>query len=209
MIGVAFNPDNCIFITNQSLNANQFNPNVPDAGTNEVHTLLYDTVSTSFIWVDTKTNLIVFELSGTPGQKVYDGFFQRVTDVVGTIAANNGKALFQTAAASNTTGLTTVAASGDIIVGAAGAGTYKVSYQVAGVEANAFGLFIGAVVVPGSISGSGAGLQQNNGQCIVTLAAADVVSLRTVDCATPITLALAGTTNVLQNVASIVFEKLS
>jgi len=94
-------------------------------------------------------------------------------------------------------------ASGDITV--ASAGKYKISFSVAGVEANAFGVFIGAGVVAGSIYGSGAGTQQNTGSVIVTLSASDVISLRTVDCPAAITLALAGTTNTAQIVTAITY----
>jgi hypothetical protein len=67
MIGVPYNPNNCIFITNQALNADQFNPNVPDAGNTTTHNMLWDTANKSLIWVDTKTNLIVFEINGGGG----------------------------------------------------------------------------------------------------------------------------------------------
>jgi hypothetical protein len=62
MIGGPYNPNDCIFIASQALNANQFNPNVPDSGNLTTHNLLWDTANKSLIWVDTKTNLIVFEI---------------------------------------------------------------------------------------------------------------------------------------------------
>ena len=40
MIGVPFNPNNCIFIANQALNSNQFDPNVPDTGNLTTHTII-------------------------------------------------------------------------------------------------------------------------------------------------------------------------
>jgi hypothetical protein len=64
MIGIPYNPNNCIFITSQALNANQFNPNVPDTGNLTTHNMLWDTLNQSLIWVDTKTNLIALEISG-------------------------------------------------------------------------------------------------------------------------------------------------
>lgn len=64
MIGATFNPDVCIFIATQSLNANQLNPNVPDSGNTTTHNLLFDTDAKSLIWVDTKTNIIVQESPG-------------------------------------------------------------------------------------------------------------------------------------------------
>lgn len=63
MIGIPYNPDNCIFIASQSLNANQFNDNVPNAGNLTTHNLLWDVVNNTIIWVDTKTNLIVYEIT--------------------------------------------------------------------------------------------------------------------------------------------------
>jgi len=67
MIGVPYNPNNCIFIASQALNADQFNQSVPDAGNITTHNLLFDVVNSSLIWVDTKTNLIVFEIEGSTG----------------------------------------------------------------------------------------------------------------------------------------------
>ena len=68
MVGLNFNPDSCIFITSQAVNANQFNPSVPDTGNLTTHNLLFDTDSQTLIWVDTKTNLIVQEVgTGTNG----------------------------------------------------------------------------------------------------------------------------------------------
>jgi hypothetical protein len=64
MIGFPYNPNVCIFIANQTLNADQFNDNVPNAGNTTTHNLLWDTSSNSMIWVDTKTNLIVYEITG-------------------------------------------------------------------------------------------------------------------------------------------------
>jgi hypothetical protein len=63
MIGVPFNPNNCTFLASQALNANQLNPNVPDTGNLTTHNLLWDFVENKMYWVDTKTNLIVQELS--------------------------------------------------------------------------------------------------------------------------------------------------
>lgn len=72
MIGVPFNPDTCIFLSSQALNSNQFNPSVPDAGNITTHNLLFDTVNNSLIWVDTKTNLIVQETSGSGAGVTYE-----------------------------------------------------------------------------------------------------------------------------------------
>lgn len=67
MIGQPFNPNNCCFIANQALNANQFDPNVPDSGNNMVCVLMWDFVANTLIWVDAKTNLILRELAGGGG----------------------------------------------------------------------------------------------------------------------------------------------
>ena len=64
MIGIPFNPNNCIFLASQALNANQFDPSVPDTGNLTTHNLLFDTVNNSIIWVNTKTNIIVQETAG-------------------------------------------------------------------------------------------------------------------------------------------------
>lgn len=72
MIGVPFNPNNCIFIATQALNANQFDPNVPDSGNLTTHNLLFDTVNNSLIWVNTKTNIIVQETSGGGAGVTYE-----------------------------------------------------------------------------------------------------------------------------------------
>lgn len=72
MIGVPFNPDTCIFLASQALNANQFDPNVPDSGNLTTHNLLFDTVNNSLIWVNTKTNIIVQETSGGGAGVTYE-----------------------------------------------------------------------------------------------------------------------------------------
>lgn len=64
MIGIPYNPNNCIFITSQTLNADQFNQNVPASGNKTTHNMLWDTANRTLIWVDTATNLIVFEIGG-------------------------------------------------------------------------------------------------------------------------------------------------
>jgi hypothetical protein len=58
------------------------------------------------------------------------------------------------------------------------AGTYKVSFSVSGTEANQMAIFVDGVVVPGSIYGSGAGTQQNNGQAVVVVGAGALLTLR-------------------------------
>jgi hypothetical protein len=72
-------------------------------------------------------------------------------------------------------GFTHLASSSNI--GVVAAGTYLVDFSVSGTQVDQFALFDNGALVPGTIYGSGAGTQQNNGQAIVTLAAGDVLTL--------------------------------
>jgi hypothetical protein len=56
-------------------------------------------------------------------------------------------------------------------------GNYLVGFSITGTEPNQFAIFVNGRVVPGSIYGSGAGTQQNNGQVIVRLEKGDTVTL--------------------------------
>nr|WP_246869629.1 hypothetical protein [Priestia megaterium] len=47
-----------------------------------------------------------------------------------------------------------------------------------GVESNQYALFLNGAPVVGTVYGSGAGTQQDNGQAIIAIAAGDVLSLR-------------------------------
>ncbi len=170
--------------------------------------LYYDDVANTFVLVNDVTGVNT-TVGGGSGLAEYGYFYQTVANVTGTIAANNGKALFHAAGANNTAGLTTVADSGDITVGLTAGGKYKVTFSVSGAETNAFGVFVNGAVATGSIYGSGAGTQQNTGSCFVTLVAGDVVSVRTVNCAAAVTLQLAGTTNDAQVCASVLLEKVA
>ena len=165
------------------------------------------TVSTAtWVSIDGGTTWLNSSVTGTPE---FAYFFQTVADVTGTIAADNGKALFQTPSSNNTAGFTMVAASGDIAVLVAG--VYRISWTLCAAEAGAMALYIGAVkqTASGSVYGNGATTSQNHGQALLVLAAGDIVSLRTDNCGAPLTLQLAGTTDTAQIVASIMFEKLS
>lgn len=135
-------------------------------------------------------------------------FWQQVDEVTGTIAANDGKALFFNSSTNNTSGLTTVAGSGDIVVGVGAGGVYEINYNVSGAEPNAFAIFINGVKAAGSVYGSGAGTQQNDGFALLALIAGDVVSLRSDNAPAAITLQLAGTTDTDQIVTSIMFKRL-
>ncbi len=90
------------------------------------------------------------------------------------------------------------------------AGTYAIDFFVSGVEPNQFAFFVNGAAVPsGSVYGSGAGTQQNNGQIILVLGAGDVLTLRNHSSAAAVTLqTLAGGTQTNVN-ASIIIEKLA
>lgn len=62
MVGVAYNPNNCAFISNQARNANQFNGNVPYSTNNTNHLVLWDFVAEKLYWVNSVTNIIEAEL---------------------------------------------------------------------------------------------------------------------------------------------------
>lgn len=176
----------------------------------------YNTVDIGY-YRDDVTNEIVFinnvtgvevpnSRIGAKGISQYAYFWQEVTDVAGTIAANDGKMLFYHAQANNTAGFASTLPSGDITI--SDAGVYEVNWGVSGVEPNAFGLFNGNNLISSTIEGSGAGTQQNKGSAIISVLAGAIISLRTVNCAAAVTLALAGTTNVSQNVGTISFKKI-
>ena len=87
-------------------------------------------------------------------------------------------------------------------------GIYKVSFSVSSAEPNQFALFLNGSVLSGSIFGSGAGTQQNNGELIFSATAGDVVSLRNHSSAAAVTLASnVGGTQANVN-ASLIFQKL-
>ena len=58
------------------------------------------------------------------------------------------------------------------------AGIYKITFSVSATGVSQIGLFINGALVPGSNYGSGAGTQQNTGQVILAVAAADVLTVR-------------------------------
>lgn len=64
MIGQPYNPDNCAFVTNQALNTNQFNGNVPYSSNNTTHLVLWDFVDNKLLWVNSQTNVIESEIGG-------------------------------------------------------------------------------------------------------------------------------------------------
>ncbi|WP_281272788.1 BclA C-terminal domain-containing protein [Tumebacillus permanentifrigoris] len=87
-------------------------------------------------------------------------------------------------------------------------GQYLIDFSVSGVEPNQFSLFLNGAPIAGTVYGSGAGTQQNNGQAIIAIAAGDVLTLRNHSSASAVTLqTLAGGTQTNVN-ASIVALKL-
>ncbi|MCQ6281040.1 collagen-like protein [Bacillus sp. EB600] len=88
-------------------------------------------------------------------------------------------------------------------------GYYEVTFSVSSVETSQFALFLNGAPVAGTVYGSGAGTQQNNGQAIIAIAAGDVLTLRNHTSAAAVTLqTLAGGTQTNVN-ASIVIKKLN
>ena len=80
---------------------------------------------------------------------------------------------------------------------------------MSGTEPNQFALFLNGTVVPGTVYGSGAGTQQNNGQAIFTIAAGDALTLRNHSSAAAVGLAsVVGGTQANVN-ASVVIKKLN
>lgn len=67
MIGLPFNPDNCLFVANQAFNSNQFNGSVPNSSNTSNHTVLWDFIDNKLYWVNTLTNIIEREISGATG----------------------------------------------------------------------------------------------------------------------------------------------
>ena len=89
------------------------------------------------------------------------------------------------------------------------AGDYSIWFYATGVEPNQFALFQNGAPVAGSIYGTGAGTQGNNGMVIITAAAGDVLTVRNHSSSAAVTLqTLAGGTQINSN-ASILIQKLS
>lgn len=105
-----------------------------------------------------------------------------------------------------TTGFTHAPGTSGITIG--NTGVYKVSFSVSCTEPNQFALFLNGAVLPGSIYGSGAGTQQNNGVLIFMASAGDVITLRNHSSNSAVGLAsYIGGTQANVN-ASLIFEKL-
>jgi hypothetical protein len=70
MVGVPYNSNNCAFVTNQALNVDQFNGNVPYSSNNTNHLVLWDFVDMKLLWVNSKTNIIEAEIGGGGGLQI-------------------------------------------------------------------------------------------------------------------------------------------
>ena len=106
-----------------------------------------------------------------------------------------------------TAGITHAPGNAGIVI--ASAGDYKVTFSVSGVEPGQFALFLNGAPVAGTVYGSGAGTQQNNGQAILTIAPNDVLTLVNHSSAAAVTLqTLAGGTQTSVN-ASVLLQKLN
>jgi hypothetical protein len=112
----------------------------------------------------------------------------------------------------DTNGITTPGithAPGTALISITTAGIYEVTFSVSGVEPNQFALFLNGALVAGSIYGSGAGTQQNNGQVILAIASGDALTLRNHSSSAAVTLqTLAGGTQTNVN-ASVVIKQLA
>jgi hypothetical protein len=69
------------------------------------------------------------------------------------------------------------------------AGIYKITFSVSGTEPNQFALFVNNIPQAGSVYGSGAGTQQNNGQIILNIPAGATLTLVNHTSAAAVTLA--------------------
>lgn len=88
-------------------------------------------------------------------------------------------------------------------------GIYSIRYSVSGVEPGQFAVFVNGARASGTVYGSGAGTQQDNGLAILTLSANDVLTLVNHSSAAAVTLqTLAGGTQTNVN-ASFLLEKLA
>ncbi|MCD6050799.1 MAG: collagen triple helix repeat [Verrucomicrobia bacterium] len=143
-------------------------------------------------------------INGTGSTPQYGYFFNLSAQAVALEAAvtfsNTGV---------HTAGITHGVGSSDVVL--VSAGDYKINFSVSATEPNQFALFLNGVAVASSIYGSGAGVQQNTGQVILTAQANDVLTLRNHASAAVITLAaippIGGTASTVN--ASLLIQKLN
>ena len=103
-------------------------------------------------------------------------------------------------------GIVHIPGTDDIIFTSTGA--YKISFSISANEPNQFAIFVNGVLVPGSIYGSAAGTQQNNGMVIVNITAGDVLSVRNYGSNAAVTLQILAGGNQTNVNASILIEQL-
>jgi hypothetical protein len=89
----------------------------------------------------------------------------------------------------------------------ADAGIYDVQFSVSAVQANQFAVAVNGVVVPSTIYGSGAGLQQNVGQAIIAVPALGVLTIVNHTSAAAVTLQVAAGGTQADTNASVVIEQ--
>jgi BclA C-terminal domain/Collagen triple helix repeat (20 copies) len=105
-----------------------------------------------------------------------------------------------------TSGFTHTAGTAPITV--VGAGVYKVTFSTSGTETSQFALFVDGTLVPGTIYGSGAGTQQNNGQAIFSIAAGGLLTLKNHTSSAAVGLPTIGGGTLANTNASVLIEKL-
>jgi hypothetical protein len=105
-----------------------------------------------------------------------------------------------------TSGFTHTASTAAVTV--VSAGVYKVTFSVSGTETSQFGLFVNGTLVPGTIYGSGAGTQQNDGQAIFSIAAGGLLTLRNHTSSAAVGLPTIGGGTLANTNASVLIEKL-
>ncbi len=88
------------------------------------------------------------------------------------------------------------------------AGVYKVTFSVSGTEASQFALFVNGALVPGTIYGSGAATQQNDGQAIFSIASGGLLTLRNHTSNAAVGLPTIGGGTLANTNASLLIEKL-
>jgi hypothetical protein len=87
------------------------------------------------------------------------------------------------------------------------AGTYEITFSLSGVEPSQFALFVNGAPVSGSVYGSGAGTQQDNGQVLLSLSAGDAITIVNHSSAAAVTLqTLTGGTQTNVN-ASVIIKR--
>jgi hypothetical protein len=98
-------------------------------------------------------------------------------NVAGQTVAIEADVLFDTNGVNSPAPIATHTA-GTSVITVASTGMYKVSFIVSATEPGQVAVFLNGAAVAGSIYGSGAGTQQNNGQVILSASAGDTITVR-------------------------------